>query len=195
MIGKSTVARKISAMYELQTLSTDDIGEMLQTVVPINPMKDRNYLDYYENVELETQIRDLQEYHEKMEPAITRMINIHSDWGQSMIIEGYAVYPAFFQKVRNGNVDAVWLIASEELLAERLKQSKAFEGASEKAKENYFSRSIWHNRFLEEQCKLKNCSYIKVTGRETTEELAEKIIKNKTELFTATTQQATDQMR
>ncbi len=95
-----------------------------------------------------------------------------------MIIEGYAVYPAFFRKVRNGNVDAVWLIASEELLADRLKRSKAFEGASEKAKENYFSRSLWHNRFLEGQCKIENCSYIKISGRDTTEELAKRIIKN-----------------
>lgn len=62
MIGKSTVARKISSIYKTQNLSTDDIGEILQTVVDINPMKDMNYLDYYETVDVDIQIKDNVKY-------------------------------------------------------------------------------------------------------------------------------------
>lgn len=32
MVGKFTVARILSSIYEIQNLSTDDIGEMLQTI-------------------------------------------------------------------------------------------------------------------------------------------------------------------
>lgn len=174
MIGKSTVARKISSIYELQNLSTDDIGEMLQTVADINPMKDRNYLDYYENVDVDIQIKDLQEYHQRMADAILKMVHIHSNWGHSLVMEGYAIYPEI--KINSCNVDAIWLIASEDLLVERLNQSKAFQSASDKARNNYLKRSLWHNQFLEEQCKLHNRKYIKIDGTEAVEEIVETII-------------------
>lgn len=51
------------------------------------------------------------------------MISIHSDWGQSMVIEGYAIYPDI---VTNDNTKAIWLIATEELIRDRLNKSKAF---------------------------------------------------------------------
>lgn len=174
MIGKSTVARKISSIYELQNLSTDDIGEMLQTAVDINPMKGMNYLDYYENVDVDMQIKDLQEYHKKMSDAILKMIQIHSNWGHSMVIEGYAIYPEI--AIDDSHVDGIWLIASEDLLVQRLKQSKAFQSASDKARNNYLKRSLWHNRFLEKQCKLHNRKYIKIDGTEAAEEIVETII-------------------
>lgn len=107
MIGKSTVAKTISSRYGILNLSTDDIGEMLQTVVDINPMKDMNYIDYYEHIDLDVQIREMCEYHGKIENAIMRMIQIHSNWGASMVIEGYAIYPKTFT---NDNVEAICLL-------------------------------------------------------------------------------------
>lgn len=173
MIGKSTVAKRISSMYETLNLSTDDIGEILQTIVDINPMKDINYLDYYEYSDLDVQIRDMQEYHKNIENAIMKMINIHSNWGESMVIEGYAIYP---QSFTNDNVDAVWLIATDDLLKNRLAESAAFELASDTAKENYLNRSIWHNRFIEKQCKTYNCKSIVITGAETVDEVVTEIL-------------------
>ncbi len=174
MIGKSTVARRISSMYELQNFSTDDIGEILQTVVNINPMKDMNYLEYYENVEPDVQISDMLKYHKALENAITKIVSIHSNWGQSMVMEGYAIYPNILM---NDNVDAIWLIASEELLADRVNQSQAFEAASGRAKENYLKRSIWHNQFLKEQCKIHNRKYIELCGQETRDDIVECIMR------------------
>ncbi len=173
MIGKSTVARKISAMYEWSHLSTDDIGEMLQTVVDINPMKDMPYLDYYENTEVEVQIEDMLQYHRHIEKAILKMINIHSQWGQSMVMEGYAIYPNI---VTNKNTEAIWLIATEELIRNRLDKSKAFSSASVKAKENYLKRSLWHNNFVEEQCRLHNRKQLKIYGNEMVDEIVKGII-------------------
>jgi len=47
MSGKSTLATRLSACYEYSHISTDDIGEILQTALDINPMKEFDYREYY----------------------------------------------------------------------------------------------------------------------------------------------------
>ncbi len=175
MIGKSTVARRMASQYEIQSLSTDDIGEMLQTVVDINPMKGMDYLKYYENVDVKQQIEDLKQYHRSMESAIIKMIDIHSKWGSSMIIEGYAVYPHLLN-ANTENVEAIYLLANDALLLSRLNKSKAFEDASDKAKQNYLQRSLGHNQFLREECEKYNCKSIQINGTETVDEIVKKIL-------------------
>ena len=174
MIGKSTVAKRIAIEYSLNCISTDDIGEILQTALNIDPMMGRNYLEYYENTDVNSLIEDLKKYHSAMKRAIIRMIDKHSALGESMIIEGYAVYPDI---VLNENTDAIWLIASENLLRKRLEQSKVFQNASNKAKENYLCRSLWHNCFIYDKCVEYGCKYINISVNETIYDLSSKIIK------------------
>jgi len=51
MVGKSTAAVALASKLRVPCLSTDDIGEILQTVSAIDPMKGQQYLDYYANTE------------------------------------------------------------------------------------------------------------------------------------------------
>ena len=169
MTGKSTAARKIAAMYELPAVSTDDIGQMLQTVSDIDPMKGRYYLEYYENTDPDTLMEDMRTYHSAIGKAVARLTEIHSSWGCSMIIEGYAIYPDI---TLNSRTDAVWLTAPEGLLRSRLESSAAFMNASDKAKENYLSRSLRLDRFIRGQCAKYGRRHIEVTGCESAEELA-----------------------
>lgn len=74
MIGKSTVARRLASQYEIQSLSTDDIGEMLQTIVDISPMKGMDYLKYYESTDVKQQIEDLKRLQTKQNKIIC---NVH----------------------------------------------------------------------------------------------------------------------
>lgn len=76
-----------------------------------------NYLEYYESTALNTQIDDLLCYHKHIGKAIRRLTEIHSDWGCSMVLEGYAIYPDIQPR---DNTDAIWLIADEALPADRL---------------------------------------------------------------------------
>lgn len=175
MVGKSSVARKIAARHELSCMSTDDIGEILQTQVNINPMKGQDYLYYYENSDVDTLIEDLLQYHQNMQNAIERIVRIHSEWSSSIILEGYAIYPSNIQN-KNANIDAIWILANEDLLEKRLNNAPAFQNASLKAKENYLKRSIWHNQFLEKECAKYNCKSIRVNGVETVNDLMVKIL-------------------
>lgn len=174
MVGKSSVAAKIASMFEVSCLSTDDIGEILQTTADLNPMSGKNYLDYYASKSVKALIEDMKAYHKGMEPAIQKMIDIHSEWGKSMILEGYAIYPGVLKM--NPNVDAIWLIATEELLKKRVEESGAFKSASQEIKEKYLARSLWHNRFLKEECEAKKLKYVGVTGAESMEVIVEKVL-------------------
>ncbi len=174
MTGKSTVATEIASMLKRPCISTDDIGEVLQTVTPINPMQGADFRAYYESTPIEKLITDIKKYHKYMEPAINRLLEIHASWGTPLIMEGWALYPSHIQPCVGNNIAAVWLIASDELLESRLLNKSDF--LSGTAAKNYLLRSKWHNNLLLEQCRATNAHFISVRGDESVNSIAEKIL-------------------
>ena len=174
MVGKSSVALEIASKLKYPCVSTDDIGEALQTVVPIDPMRGKDFREYYASTPIEELTADIRRYHAAMEPAIERLVDIHSSWGNPLLIEGWALYPSHVRQFAGGRVAAVWLIAADGLLEARLSAKPGFlDGA---AARNYLRRSAWHNALLLEQCKAVGASYILVQGSEPVEMLAEAIL-------------------
>jgi 2-phosphoglycerate kinase len=179
MVGKSTVAIEIASRAKCPCISIDDIGEALQTAVPINPMQGKDFRDYYKNTETDKLLSDIQQYHHALEPAIQRLVDIHSTWGNSVVLEGWALYPRFIKPrfikpIIGHDVFAVWLIASNELLEARLLNRNDFlEGI---AARNYLLRSMWHNDLLLQQCTVFDTHYILINGNESAKLLAEKIL-------------------
>lgn len=165
MSGKSTVARELSSLWKWANISTDDIGEILQTVSDINPMKDIDYREYYikkTNAEL---IQDVIRYHEKLFPAIERLIEIHSKWGSPIIIEGWALYPEKLADFKDKRIKKIWLVCDEMLLRKRLEEDLGFyKGSSDedKMKNMYLKRSFWHNAKIKEECIRLNESFIEI---------------------------------
>ena len=173
MIGKSTSAISLAAKLLYSCISTDDIGEVLQTISDINPMRDQNYLDYYAYNKKAKLIEDIVEYHKRLEPAISRLIDIHSTWGHPLIIEGWALYPKNY-KVERNNVFSIWLIADSNLLRSRLIMNEGFYSNAkepEKFTENYLYRSEWHNKTILEQCKTEKQNYLLVKEESTIDEI------------------------
>jgi 2-phosphoglycerate kinase len=178
MIGKSTIAISLAVKLLYSCISTDDIGEILQTISAISPMHGQNYLDYYTCTEKPKLIQDIIEYHKKIEPAIHKLIKIHSTWGSPLIIEGWALYPNQFLE-NDDNIFTVWLIADKHLLSNRLRKNIGFYiGAKEpeKMKENYLYRSEWYNDKILKQCETENKKYILVKQESTTDEIVSYII-------------------
>jgi len=178
MTGKSTVAMALASELKWACLSADDIGEVLQTVTNINPMRGQNYSDYYMNTDKEQLIEDIKKYHAQIKPAIKRLIDIHRTWSTPIIIEGWALYPDIMDDLETEAVKSVWLIADKQLLETRLKSNASFyknAGDPEKMIENYLFRSQWHNEFLLQQCKLRNQKYVLINGSESPRALAAKI--------------------
>ena len=119
MSGKSTLARKIACKYAMGNISTDDIGEILQINWDINPMKEFNYQDYYTKKQIKDLTEEAYEYHKNMVPAILKLIEIHSTWGNPAVIEGWALYPNMVKGLEKG-IKKLWLISDEALLRKRL---------------------------------------------------------------------------
>ena len=184
MVGKSTVAAATASKLPyscVSVISTDDIGEILLTVSDIDPMKGQNYLEYYAHSPKKKLIGDITEYHRKLEPAICRLIDIHSTWGNPLIMEGYALYPELMGKINSDNVFSVWLIAGDGLLEKRMKARKSFYQDAkepEKAIENYLYRSEWHNRKIFEECKAEKQKYITVNEDSAAQDIAAMIMEN-----------------
>jgi 2-phosphoglycerate kinase len=178
MCGKSTVSKVLASRLGWAYISTDDIGEIIQTVIDINHIKGQDYSDYYANTDKDKLIADIQEYHSKMKPAILRLIDIHSTWGTPIIIEGWALYPKIMNEIENQSVKSVWLIANKSLFENRFLNNIEFYQLAvnpKTMKENYLYRSLWHNDYILEQCKLKKQSYILVSENMSVDDILKKI--------------------
>jgi len=173
-VGKSTAAALLASKLLRPCISTDDIGLALQSVLDINPMKGYDYPDYYALKTKQELIDDIIAYHQKLKPAITRLVEEHAAWGDPIIMEGWALYPELVRKIENEQVFSVWLIAEEGLLENRIRSSCAF-GGNAKVIANYLARSQWHNNLLLEQCKTHNRKFIFVEEGMTPEEIVKKI--------------------
>lgn len=97
MSGKTTLAAKISSSYGYSHISTDDIGEILQSAIDINPMKGFDYREYYIQKTCDELVEETYNYHKQLYPAIERLISIHSSWSTPIIIEGWAIYPKMLE--------------------------------------------------------------------------------------------------
>ena len=178
MVGKSSVAVSLAGKLLYHCISTDDIGEALQTVVNINPMRGQNYLDYYAYNKKTDLVEDIIGYHKALEPAIFKLIDIHSTWGNPIIIEGWAIYPSKIKELSE-NVFSVWLIADSNLLKTRIISNKEFyinAKESQRVIDHYLYRSEWHNKLILEQCKVEKKNYILVTEETTTDEIVSSIM-------------------
>ena len=69
MTGKSTAAAAMGSVRRWPCLSTDDVGEVLQAALPLDPMRGMDYRDYYACVPEDGLIEDIRRYHRAMEPA------------------------------------------------------------------------------------------------------------------------------
>jgi 2-phosphoglycerate kinase len=169
MIGKTTLAIEIASKYKYSCISTDDIGESLRAVINdklFNPMLNTDYKDYYQNKTIDELINDCKIQHEKYHPSILAVINAHLNWGHPIVIEGWNLYPEIIKSIKSEKICSIWLIASEELLKERLNNNKNFYKDAknpELLKTNYLNRSLWHNKIIEEQAIQNDMRIIKIS--------------------------------
>ena len=174
-VGKSTAAALLASKLLRPCISTDDIGEALQSVLDINPMKGYDYPDYYVQRSPQQLIDDIVAYHKKVEPAIARLVEVHSAWGSPLVMEGWALYPELVRRIENEQVFSVWLIAGEGLLEQRVRENTSFSG-NEKVVANYLHRSHWHNKTLLGQCKAGQRNVVFIDDNMTPEQIVATIL-------------------
>ncbi|WP_435791226.1 hypothetical protein [Clostridium sp.] len=179
MSGKTTLATKIASKYFHNCISTDDIGQVIQTVIDVDPMKGHDYREYYIRKSIDGLLKDIEDYHERMWPSIKRLIDIHSTWSNPIIIEGWALYPRLVKELGDKNIKKIWLVCDDKVLEKRLLEAKEFYmGATDKDLmiQNYLKRSIWHNHKIFKEIKEFNEDHIRISVDLTEEELFKRAI-------------------
>ncbi len=178
MTGKSSISALIAAKLKYPCLSTDDIGEIVQTAAGIDPMRGKDHTAYYAETPKEQLIADTHVYHKALCPAIRRLIEIHCTWSTPLLLEGWALYPRFVSRLPYENITSLWLIAADGVLETRLKKNMGFLQNAKKpalAAKNYLLRSLWHNDALLAQCRAYAKPYLFVDGKKTPEQLAKQV--------------------
>jgi 2-phosphoglycerate kinase len=148
MLGKTTAARILACRLGYSTLSTDDVGVAIGAVTE-RERPPIDYREYYIVNSAQALVQDLNEGHERLWPALRAIIQNHATWGHPLVIEGYALRPAYVHGLSD-DVSGVFLVADEALLEKRVRASDFSRGASDVQTmiERYCERSFWYNTML-----------------------------------------------
>jgi len=159
MSGKTTVAYMLAATLGYGCLSTDDLGEAIRAVTTkdahphLHPMDGYDYREYYVTRSPDALIADVSLEHRALWPAVESVIRKHATWGAPSVIEGWSLWPERVTQLRLPSVRALWFVAPEQTLHERIVKAVAFYGgASDEAamRGHYLARSFWYNARLKE---------------------------------------------
>jgi 2-phosphoglycerate kinase len=163
MLGKTTAARLLACRLGYSSISADDIGVAVGAVIE-RSRPPIDYREYYVVNSVQALIQDLNEAHERQWPALRAVIHRHETWDHPLVIEGYALRPAYVHAL-TGDVDGVFMLAEEGLIKERVRASDFSQGASnvELMIERYCQRSFWYNTMLREQVARLGLKALEVT--------------------------------
>ena len=149
--GKTTLARELAAKDKYSCISTDDLGAAVKAAVPdedFHPMSGVPYPEYYVKYSINELIEHAATLHRRMVPSIKAVINAHANQSSPAVIEGWALYPDWISTLPYSNTDSLWLIASQEVLLNRIRADKQFyEKCSnpELMVRQYLARCVWQN--------------------------------------------------
>jgi len=154
LTGKSTVARMLAARLGFTSICIDDLGQAIRAVTTTQShpafhlMHDFDYREYYVSRSIEELVADANLYHEAIWPAAKQLIIQHASWGNPAVIEGWAVRPESVATLALDTVQAIWLVASRDVLEARLCGETGFyHGASDEDKmiRHFVERSGRHD--------------------------------------------------
>jgi len=158
MVGKTTIARIVASRLHYDCVSTDDIGAAIASVTELashpafHYMGDRDFREYYVSSSMDDLIRDANNQHEALWPALLTLFRNHSTWGTAAIIEGWALRPDHVSQL-SGDIAGLFLLADDCLVEERVRASDFSVGASDEEMmiRRYLERSLWYSAHIRDQ--------------------------------------------
>jgi 2-phosphoglycerate kinase len=152
------------------------LGGAVRAILPddpaFNPNGNRSYEDYYLQETNEKLISDTERHHNRIKPAVMRVINSHLQFAGPAVIEGWSLFPLWFDEDKN-DLGKIWLVSDPDTLYARMVNDDFFTGHSEREKiiKKYALRCFWQNRRIEEEAVHTHQNIIKVGMSTTPEEL------------------------
>jgi len=184
MLGKTSIARIIACQLQYDCVSTDDIGAAIASVTEsashaaFHYMGDRDFREYYVTSSKDDLIRDINNQHEALWPALLTLFRNHSTWGSAAIIEGWALRPDHVSRL-SGDIAGLFLLADDALIEERIRSSGFSDGASDEETmiQRYLERSLWYNAQIREQVVRLGLGSIPISSGMRSEEIADQCMR------------------
>ena len=154
-VGKSTLAKHLSASWGWQHLSTDQLARH-----PGRPWRqDRTQLssdvtNHYSTLTADELIDSVCEhYRANVWPIISALVRSHlnNSFEPCLVLEGSAILPELAFEAGFDRTRCIWLTAPDDLIAERIRKSSDFDGRSadeRKLIEAFLERTLVFNRMI-----------------------------------------------
>jgi 2-phosphoglycerate kinase len=183
--GKTAVARVIASQLNYSCLSTDDLLKAITSVTTstshpsFHRMAGWTTQEYYVNHTVDELISHNMERLKTFRLAIEGVIKSHVAKEDSIVIEGFGLWPEYINNLNLPDIGMAWLVADETLLDKRTRKIKPFyNGASDEERmiKNYVGRSAWYNSKVIEATGKLNIPLVKVSDDFSVEALSVKLL-------------------
>ncbi|KAA3510050.1 hypothetical protein CPJ18_14645 [Agrobacterium rosae] len=147
--GKSTLAETVATQLDWRFLSTDSLARH-----PGRPWRDvpdmppPHVVEHYRDLEVDALMQSVLHHYDSMWGAHVLPL-IENEAG--LVVEGSALLPARIAPLLSSDVQAVWLVASDDLIERRIKSESGYssrDGDSQFLIEKFVRRALAFNGFI-----------------------------------------------
>lgn len=172
--GKSTLAKSIASKLGYEYLSTDSLARH-----PGRPWKERpewipaHVREHYTLLTVDELVSDVLNHYDHLWSTIYGILKSNDIQGKKMVLEGSALWPT---KVKEHNLNGVWLTASNEVLKDRIYSSSSYPEKTldeQKLIDKFLARTLRFNEMMMVQISNHQLSYINVENFSDIEELTD----------------------
>lgn len=147
--GKSTLAKTVSTQLGWRFLSTDSLakhpGRPWQDAPDVPPP---HVIKHYRDLELEALMQSVLHHYDSMWDAHVLPL-IENESG--LVLEGSALLPERIAPVLSSDVQAIWLVASDDLIERRIKLEGEYASRDADGRfliDKFVKRALAFNRFI-----------------------------------------------
>lgn len=184
-VGKSTLGKYLANKLGWSYLATDRLAKHPGRPWSENGQAVREHVvQHYQTLSVEALVLDVWSHYQKnVLPQIETIVQRHrSDLSKNcLVIEGSALYPGLVTNLSNENdVSAIWLVASEQLLQNRIFNQSNFsqlDQASQQLVQKFLERTLLYQQYIKDELEGLQFRYIDPESEITLEELAQKFLK------------------
>lgn len=183
--GKTTLGTALALELGITSLSVDDLVTGVQAVTTpethpgLHLMWQTPHTKYFTESPVEKLVADAQNQHRAAWPIIERVIRRHVNAGSPIVIDGWHIWPEFVAGLTVEGLSAAWIVVDPQVLKARERANLGWlEGSAdpERMLHNFLGRSLWFNRFFEEQAKANGMQILYQDGTKSVGELLDLVL-------------------
>jgi 2-phosphoglycerate kinase len=184
--GKTTLGRNLAIRLGRRSLTIDDLMIAARVVTTpqshpgLHMLKGKSGGDYFTNTDPPRLIADAQRQHEEAWPIVDKVIRNHAaEWGSPVVIDGWAMRPAWVAAMDLDNVASFWLVVDHDVLEQREAANTDFLNTSTdpaRMLRNFLARSFWYNDLIHQDASTHGLSVIRQDGTRLVETLCTEVL-------------------